>query len=99
MLKNLLAFTATVGLVIAPVAAQANTRATSAGVAMAAMPQVVTDDDDDDDGWLWEEDSIHGRQFSRAWLIGLFGAAAVAIILLIESKGGVVIDEPVSPGT
>lgn len=59
MLKNILATTAAVGLVFAPIAAQANTRAADAGILIERAPAAMTgasmlaNDDDGDRGGLY----------------------------------------------
>lgn len=74
MLKKALALTAAAGLVIAPIAAQANSRAVDSAVSLdrAAMPvgaaQGLSDDDDDGIGGLW-------------WLFG--GAILIGVALAV----------------
>lgn len=74
VLKKALALTAAAGLVIAPIAAQANSRAVDSAVSLdrAAMPvgaaQGLSDDDDDGIGGLW-------------WLFG--GAILIGVALAV----------------
>lgn len=81
MFKNVLASLAAAGLLVAPIAAQANTRAADANVSLdvlaeidrapAAVGQYESGLEDDDDLW--------------AWLLG-FLAVGGGIILLVESS-------------
>jgi hypothetical protein len=88
MIKNVLAGVAAAGLVFAPIAVQAGTRAAEAGVSMDALSRAAAPmgtaeyQADEDDGipmWL---------------LILLFGAAGGGIIAAIESA-----ENNKSPGT
>ncbi len=90
MIKNFLASIAAVGLVFAPIAAQANTRAMDAGIMIDRAPAAVSnasllsnDDDDDDDGGLF-------------LLLGalLIGAGLIFVIAGDASEGN-----DASPGT
>lgn len=98
MLKNILAMIAAAGLAVTPVAVQANTRATDAGVTVGAAafgggalfgnPEDECLDEDGDDACMPLE-----------IIFAVFAGAAVAIIALIESNGGVIVDPPASAGT
>lgn len=90
MLKNVLAATATFCLVAAPVAAQANTRASDAGVSISISDRQAAD-------VLASEEA--GLKVPLALIILLFGAGAAAVIALIEDNGGEVVGPPASPGT
>lgn len=90
MLKNVLAITAAAGLAFAPIAVQANTRATDAGVSLEALDRA---------GAPVEDAEEMGQRFPLALIILLFGAAAATIIAIIESNGGVVVGPPASAGT
>lgn len=88
MIKNLLASAAAAGLLFAPIAVQAGTRAAEAGVSMEALSRASapmgaaeyqTDEDDGIPMWL---------------LIVLFGAAGGGLIAAIESA-----ENNKSPGT
>jgi hypothetical protein len=87
MIRNVLASVAAAGLVFAPLAAQASTRAGNAGVSMDALSRAGATmgaaeyqaADDGIDMWL---------------LLLLFGAAGTGIILAIESG-----ENNESPGT
>ena len=91
MLKNALAIVAASGLALAPVAVQANTRASAASVSLEALDRQGAPVDISED--------LAGREFSLPLIILLFGAAAGVIIAIIESNGGVVVDPPASAGT
>lgn len=89
MLKNILASAAAASLTLAPVAAQANTRAADAGVAIDVTDRVAAP---------VRESEEAGAQFPLALIVLLFGAGAAAVVALIESNGGEVVGPPVSPG-
>lgn len=90
MLKNILAAAAAASLTVAPVAAQANTRAADSAVSIDVSDRVGAPVD------VAEE---NGAKFPLALIVLLFGAGAAAIIALIEDNGGEVVGPPVSPGT
>ncbi|WP_120077421.1 hypothetical protein [Aurantiacibacter odishensis] len=89
MMKNILAATAAASLTLAPVAAQANTRAADAGVSIDISDRL---------GAPVGEAEEAGLKVPLALIILLFGAGAAAIIALIESNGGEVVGPPASPG-
>lgn len=90
MLKNILAATTAVSLSVAPVAAQANTRAAESSVSIDVSDRL---------GAPVEAAEENGAKFPLALIILLFGAGAAAIIAIIEENGGEVVGPPVSPGT
>lgn len=90
MLKNILAAAAAASLTVAPIAAQANTRAADSTVSIDVSDRVGAPVD------VAEE---AGGKFPLALIVLLFGAGAAAIIALIEDNGGEVVGPPVSPGT
>lgn len=89
MLKNILAATAASSLALAPLAAQANTRAADAGVSIGISDRVGAPIDDAEEA---------GLRVPLALIVLLFGAGAAAIIALIEDNGGEVVGPPASPG-
>lgn len=89
MIKNMLAATAAASLTLAPIAAQANTRAADAAVSIDISDRVGAPVDVSEEA---------GLQIPFALLVLLFGAAAVALVAIIESEGGTVIDPPASLG-
>lgn len=90
MIKNILAATAAFGLVAAPVAAQANTRASDASVSIGLA---------DREGASVAASEEAGLKVPLALIILLFGAGAAAVVALIEDNGGEVVGPPASPGT
>ncbi|RIV83058.1 hypothetical protein [Aurantiacibacter zhengii] len=89
MLKKILAATAAASLTVAPIAAQANTRAADAGVSIEMSERMAA---------RIGESEEAGLKIPLALIILLFGAGAAAIIALIEDNGGEVVGPPVSPG-
>lgn len=85
MLKNILAATAAAGLAFAPIAAQANTRASDAGVSLASIDRA---------GAPVVNAEELGGEFPVALIIALFGGAALALILAVQSGNG----EAATPG-
>lgn len=84
MLKNSLAIIAATLMATTPIAAQANTRAMSAGVSLdSVQTSVITEDDDDDDRGIY---IILGAL--------LVGGLLLALIAADTSEGG-----DASPGT
>lgn len=89
MIKNLLAATAAAGLAFAPIAAQAGTRASEAGVTMEALTSLERAGSPIGDAEMQADGGI------PEWaLIALFGAAGLGIILAVESS-----EKDKSPGT
>jgi len=89
MLKKILAASAAVSLTVAPIAAQANTRAADAGVSIDISDRV---------GAPVAESEEAGLKVPLALIILLFGAGAAAVVALIEDNGGEVVGPPASPG-
>lgn len=87
MIKNILASVAAAGLLVAPIAAQANTRASDSQVSLAALGDTSARTG----SIAGDAESING---GATLLILLFGALAAAIILLVESG-----EDDASPGT
>lgn len=85
MIKNILASVAAAGLVFAPLAAQANTRAGDAGVSMEGLAR---------SGAPVGEVENAGAGIPMWLLILLFGAAGVGIVMGVESG-----ENNESPGT
>lgn len=75
-LSHLLAASAAIGLAIAPIAAQANTRAGDSTpiYAMQGLPFVDVDDDDDDDEGGWLRGILFG-----GLLIGALGGVLIVV--------------------
>ena len=88
MLKTILASTAAAGLLVAPIAAQANTRAIDAGVSLAPMADLARQGSP-----VGSAEQLDGS--IPEWLLVLiFAAIAAGIIIVIESSEG-----DASPGT
>ena len=92
MLKTILAGVAALGLTVAPIAAQAGTRANASSVSIAPdMARVGSS--------VGEAEELAGA-IPFGILVAIFGvAAAIVIAVAIEDNGGEVIGGPASPGT
>lgn len=88
MLKTILAAAAAASLTVAPIAAQANTRAADSAVSIDVSDRV---------GAPVNVSEEAGQKVPLALIILLFGGAAAAIIAIIEDNGGEVVGPPVSP--
>ncbi|TIX48961.1 hypothetical protein [Alteraurantiacibacter aquimixticola] len=92
MFKSALACVAAAGLVLAPVAASANTRAADNAVSLASIAQGM----DRSASPIGESENLKGK--SEWLLVLLFGGLAAAIVLLIED-GEKEVENGASPGT
>ena len=88
MIKNLLASIAAAGLVVAPVAAQANARAIDAGVSLAPIADAVRA------GSPVGATEANASELPEWLLVLLFALIGAGIIIIIEHS-----EDDASPGT
>ncbi|MFC3100215.1 hypothetical protein [Altererythrobacter lauratis] len=80
MFKSILASTAAAGLLLAPIAAQANTRAADASVSLAPLAEMTRQSSP-----IGAARNAVG-DIDEALLVVLFGAIGTAIIVIIENQ-------------